>query len=91
MKKYFILTMITLAAMFFMVGCGVKGDDYSEKSDKTEYNKTVTDPVDDESEDEQELNVKKPDSDVNTDVSEPIDDNTSEKPSDDISDDTDLS
>ena len=91
MKKYFILTMITLIAMFSMVGCEAKDDDYSEKSDKTEYSKTVTDPVDDESEDKQKLNVEKPDSDINTDISEPIDDNTSEQPSDDISDDTDSS
>lgn len=91
MKKYFILTMITLVAMFFMVGCGAKDDDYSEKSDKTEYSKTVTDPINDKSENEQKLNVKKHDSDINTDISEPIDDNTSEKPSDDISDDTDSS
>ena len=83
--------MITLVAMFFMVGCGAKDDDYSEKSDKTKYSKTVTDPVNDKSENEQKLNVKKHDSDINTDISEPIDDNTSEKPSDDISDDTDSS
>ena len=87
MKKYFILTMITLVAMFSMVGCGAKDDDYSEKSDKTKYSKTVTDPVNDKSENEQKLNVKKHDSDINTDILEPIDDNTSEKPSDDISDD----
>ena len=40
MKKYFILAMIALVAMFSMVGCGAKDNNYFEKSDKTEYSKT---------------------------------------------------